>query len=221
VGKIDWKLWAGLAVLGGVLALGGTEQGRNLVVDLTLRGRRLSRTNLDQDLKIAVDPAELARAAAQLLGRAVEPGAYALGRMLRSEEGSSGPEVKRLLAWVCMNDAEELGWSLLKVLTFSTVAQRKGYFGKQITRRYSTAQDPYEQDLLIAEAALDERDQGSGDPTAGSVKFVNKKAFSSQAGASSYEAVRDRWAKEGLSPTLIAGAPTNLVFFRRTGRLLT
>lgn len=189
-------------------------------MDLTRRGRRLSITKLDADLKVPIDPAELARRVAALLGRQVEPGAYALARMLRSEEGSAGAEVKRLLAWVCMNDAEELGWPLLKTLTFSTVAQRKGYFGKQITRRYSTAQDPYEQDLLIAEAAIGEREYGGGDPTAGAVKFVNKAAFASQAGASSYEAVRDRWAKDGLEPTLIAGAPTNLVFFRRTHRRL-
>lgn len=213
----DWRLWAGAAVLGGAAFLGGTEGGRQLMADLTRRGSKLTTTSLDADGKVAVAPVELVAQAVGVVRRPVDPSAYALARMLRSEEGSSGPEVKRLLAWVAMNDGEQLGWDLLRLMTFSTVGSRKGYFGKQISRRYSTAQDPFENDLYIAEAAIAERGAGGGDPTAGSVKFVNKRAFGSQAGASSYEAVAARWAKEGLAPTLIAGAPTHLVFFRRTG----
>ncbi len=211
----DWRTWAGLLVLGGVVALGGTEKGRAIVVDFTRRGKRLSDTKLDADLKVPIDPLELARKAGQLLQRNVDVNAYALARMLRSEHGSAGHVVKRLLAWVCLNDSDELGWSVLKTLTYSTQLQRKGYFGKQITRRYSTAQDPYEQDLLIAEAVLRERDGGQFDPTTGAVKFVDKSAFAHQAGATSYAAVAARWAKDGLEPFKIAGAGEDLVFFRR------
>lgn len=213
--RFDWGLWAGLTVLAGAAWLGGTETGRQLVTDLTKRGRRLTSTTLDPDLKVAETPEQLVAWAAEVVGRPVDPGAYALARMLRSEEGSAGPVVKRLLGWVATNDAADLGWSLERLFTFSTKGSRNGYFGKQITRRYSTAQDPYENDLHIAENVINERARGMGDPTAGSVKFVNKDAFSSQAGASSYEAVRARWAREGLHPTLILGAPPNLVFFRR------
>jgi hypothetical protein len=214
---VDWKLLGGLAVVAGTVAAVGTETGRNFVQDLTRRGSRLTKTTLDADGKVPIDPFVLADQAGQVLNRAVDADAYALARMLRSEEGSAGPVVKRLLGWVALNDAAELGWDLLELFTFSTVAARKGYFGKQISRRYSTAQDPYENDLAIAELVIGELAAGKADPTSGAVKFVNKDAFASQAGASSYEAVRARWAKEGLSPVLLAGAPDNLVFFRRGG----
>jgi hypothetical protein len=212
----DWPLLGGLLALGGVVALVGTEEGRNLVTDFARRGRRLSTTKLDTLLRVPVDPAELARAAAALLGRPVDLTAYALARMLRSEEGSATSVVKRLIAWVALNDAAELGWPLARTLTYSTKPERNGWFGRQITRRYSTAQDPYENDLLLAEAVLLERDHGGVDPTGGAVKFVNKRAFAAQAGASSYEAVEKRWAKEGLRPAFVVGAPSHLVFFRRS-----
>jgi hypothetical protein len=214
---IDWKLLGGLALVGGAAAIVGTETGRSIVVDLTNRGRRLTSTTMDGNGNITVAPDELAAQAAELLGRQVSTEAYAMARMFRSEEGSSGAVVKRLLGWVAINDADELGWDLVQLFTYSTVASRKGHFGQQLSRRYSTVQDPYENDLAVAELVLAERDGDKGDPTAGAVKFVNKNAFASQAGASNYETVRAQWAKEGLSPTLIAGAPDNLVFFRRTG----
>ncbi len=216
-GGFDWQLWAGLLLIGGAAALGGTEKGRAIVLDMTKRGKRLSTTTLDGDLKVPIDPAQLARRASAVVGREVNVNAYALARMLRSEHGSAGPEVKRLLAWVCLNDAAELGWTVIRTLTYSTVIQRVGYFGRQITRRYSTAQDPYEQDLRIAETVLDERASGSGDPTIGAVKFVDQSAFSSQAGATSYAAVAARWAKEGLQPFRIPVAGSSLMFFRRGG----
>jgi len=219
---IDWKLWGSALALGGVAALLGTEQGKALVADLTRRGKKLTETKLDADGKIPVPPTELARAVSASLGRPVTATALALARMLRSEEGSASVTVKRLLAWVALNDAAELRWTLLKTLTYSTVATRNGLFGKQISRRYSTAQDPYENDLAIAENVIADHAAGSPDPTGGAVKFVNKSAFSSQPGASSYAAVAAKWAKDGLQPTVLPGAPANLVFFRRVrGQLVS
>ncbi len=214
---MDWKLVGSALALGGAAALLGTEQGRALVADLTRRGDRLTTTSLDADGKVPIAPTDLAAQVSATLGRPVTAGAYGLARMLRSEEGSAPALVKRCLAWVAMNDARELGWNLLKLLTYSTVSSRLGFFGKQISRRYSTAQDPYENDLAIAEAAIDEYNRGGTDPTDGAVKFVNKNAFASQAGASSYEAVAAKWAREGLQPTWIDGTPSYLVFFVRTG----
>lgn len=217
--KPDWPLLAGLGLLGAAVYLGGTETGRNLVADLSKKGRRLTRTSLDADLKVPVDPETLAAAAAAVIGRPVTLAAYSMARMLRSEEGSGSTQVKRYLGHVATNDAHELAWTLPRLFTYSTKAERKGFFGKQISRRYSTAQDPYEIDLAVAELVINERDSGGADPTAGATKFVNKTAFAFQAGASSYEAVRARWMADGYEPFVMAGAP-DLVFFRRKRRPL-
>lgn len=211
-----WKIVGGLALLGGAMAAVGTETGRAFVADLTKKGKRLTSTSLDGDGRVHVDPAELVRQAAQLVGRPVMPDAYAVARMVRSEEGTGPVAVKRYLAHVAINDAAALDWGLLQLMTFSTVASRKGYFGRQISRRYSTAQDPYEVDLAVAETVIDGRARGGIDPTAGATKFVNRTAFGSQAGASSYEAVRKKWIADGYQPLLMAAAP-DLVFFRRVG----
>lgn len=208
-----------MLVLGGAGAVLGTETGRRYVTDLSRRGRRLTTTSLDADGKIPVPPTELAAAVSTLLDRQVTATAYGLARMMRSEEGSAAPAVKRLLGWVAINDAAELRWNLLRTLTYSTKASRLGFFGEQISRRYSTARDPYENDLAIAEKVLDEYARNLGDPTGGAVKFVNVSAFGVQKGTTSYQAVVDRWAKDGLEPFRIAGAPDNLRFFRRIGRV--
>jgi hypothetical protein len=211
----DLLLWLGVVGFGAVAAATSSETARDWIVDLTKRGRRLTVTELDEDLKVPSYPEQLAAKAMGVLGRPVTPTAYGIARMVRSEEGSGSPTTKRYLVWVLLNDSRALGWAPLKTLTYSTSTVRKGFFGKQITRRYSTARDPYENDLLIAEAVLAEYEAGRPDPTGGAVKFVNKLAFGVQAGTGSYAAVLAKWRADGLEPLNLPGAPDELVFFRR------
>lgn len=213
----DWRLLAGLAALGGAAAVLGTEQGRRFVTDLTRRGPRLGHTEVDENLNVPATPEVLARRAAAILGRPVTAAAYGLARMVRSEEGNAGPEVKRLLVHVALNDAAALKWDVVRLLTHSTVEIRRGFFGKQLSRRYSTARDPYEVDLLVAERALEERGRGA-DPTGGAVKFVDRRAFGIQPGTRTYADVVAKWAREGLEPFNLPGAPEDLVFFRKARR---
>ncbi len=197
------------------LSVGGAHQyGVPYVINLNVRGRRLTVTTLNDDRSIDDDPQSLADAAALVVGRAVDVNAYALARNLRSEEGSQPSEVKNLLAHVAMNVARARGVSILELLTKSTVASRDGKFGRQISRWASTAQDPYEQDLGVAEQALGE----TFDPTDGCSHYVDRLAFAVQVGAGSFADVAARWLKsEGVVPVRIPPAPYRIVFFRRPG----
>jgi hypothetical protein len=183
-------------------------------LDLTRRGRRLTVTKLNDDKSIPEGPHELALLASAEIGRHIDTDMYAVARMLRSEEPGASPEVKGLLVHVALNTAKQRGVTLAELLTTSTVASRRGKFGRQISRWASTANDPYEQDVAIAELARDERRAGS-DPTGGAFRFVNRLAFGIQPGSRSYGAVRAEWAAEGFYPVKVPGAPWRLVFFRR------
>lgn len=153
-------LFAGLWFLGAPAALA--------VRDVVTRGKRLSRSTLVAGT-IAESIEELVSQASTTLGRNVDRAAYALARMLRSEYGSGPVKAKTAMAWVAVNDAANLGRDLVWTLN---AGDRKGVaFGSQAGgQRYSTAQDPYESDLALAEAVLGEE---LADPTGGAVKFVH------------------------------------------------
>ncbi len=190
---------------------GGYFVAPNLA-DFVARGKRLTSAHADDRGVITDDPAALAAAASAVVGRTVSPEAYALARMLRSEAGTRAPAEKVAVAWVARNDADDLGWSLLKVLTYHKGTGRESHFGPQITGRYATTQDPYENDLKLAEAVL------SGqfpDPTGGATKFVHKSSFGVQAGTGSYAQIVDSWAQDGLIPASVDGAASDFVVFRR------
>jgi len=213
-------LFLGIAALLVIAAIWGVPVARDLIT----QGQRLNRTAIDEN-KNAVDvetgeddPAALAAAASAVLGREVTVNALALARMLRSEEGSAAPEVKAALAWVCLNAADEKRVSVVQRLTASKVAARDGKFGRQISRWASTAGDPYENDLAIAEDTMEKfMVYPERDPTNGAVKFVDKRAFGVQEGTRTYAEVEAEWATEGLRPFSLPGAPASLVFFRRVG----
>lgn len=213
-------LWLGIAAALVVAAIWGVPVARDLVT----QGRRLTRTAINDD-KNAVDaetgvsdPEALAAAASATVGREVTVNAFALARMLRSEEGSAGPNVKAALAWVCLNSAREKGVTVLRRLTASKVAARDGKFGRQISRWAATTSDPYENDLAIAEETMQNfMVYPERDPTNGAVKFVDKRAFGVQEGTRTYAEVEAEWATEGLRPFSLPGMPSSLVFFRRVG----
>lgn len=204
------RRWLLIAVL--LLAVVGVWFGGPIVRDIVVRGVRLTRSTWREsdDKTIAEDPQDLADAAAAVVGQPVAVDEYGLARMARSEEGRATEFVKRCLIHVALNDAAAHGWSTLYTLTVSKVAGRTGYFGRQTSRRYSTAVDPYDADLQLARGAAADHAAGTDDAQ-GAVKFVNTNAFSD----ADYARVAADWAREGLSPFNIDGCPDHLVFFRR------
>jgi hypothetical protein len=206
-------LLIGGALLGAALLWG---YGVPFAIDFVGRGRRLTRTELDDNLSIADTPEELAAEASATLGRYVDATDLGLARMVRSEEGDANDATKAYLVHVAMNDAQrKTGGDVLRVLTLSSVASRSGKFGKQTSRRYSTRSDPYERDLLIAEAARAEWLSG-GDRTDGARKFYHKQ-LTEIVGVASFDKVKETWAPEGLYPFTLPDTPVGLVFFGPNG----
>jgi hypothetical protein len=159
-------LFAGLWFLGAPAA--------HAVRDFVNRGRRLSRSTLTDGV-IEESIEELVSQATVTLGRLVGRAEYSLARMLRSEYGTGPVKAKIAMAWVAVNDAEKLGRDLVATLN---AGDRHGIsFGSQAGgQRYSTAQDPYENDLAIAEAVLG-GEEPDPTPAPGAVKFVHVDAL--------------------------------------------
>ena len=195
---MPWILLA-LALL---FALSG---GGDVVIDVARRGRRLT----DAPGETEETPDALAAAAGAVVGREVTPEAYVLARMLRSEAGSGNLVHKSAVAHVALNDANEHGWSLLHTLMVHNDGDR---LGAQRGGRYATSRDPYEVDLEVAEAVMGGR---LADPTNGAVKFVHVSAFGVQPGTTTFDDVVVRWAREGLVPSEVDGAGSDLRVFRR------
>lgn len=193
--------WVVLVIVLALLSLGGGA----VVVDLARRGRRLT----DAPGKPGRSPEALAAEASAVVGRPVDATAYTLARMLRSEAGSGNLTHRAAVAHVALNDSRELGWTLLKTLTY----HKDGlYLGPQRNGRYATSRDPYEIDLQVAELVLD---GALPDPTNGAVKFVHVSAFGVQEGTTSYDDVVVRWGKDGLVPSEVPGAGEDLRVFHR------
>jgi hypothetical protein len=217
----DLYLWGGVALLVG-LALWKGKAVVQVVSDVVGRGKRLTYTAVGADGLVPVPPTSLCEAAGVALGRPLSQDAHDLARMIRSEGAAAGD----VRAHVAINDAAELGWSLHTLLTYSTSSAARGYFGEQFTpaarapggiksvRRYSTANDPFEHDVQVAERVLFER-AGGADPTNGAVKFLDRASLGVQEGARSYESIVASWGTEGLRPFTLPGYSDDLVVFRR------
>jgi hypothetical protein len=223
----DLLLWGGGLALVALALWKGKELATavtDAVVDVVKRGKRLTFAGMGFDGVVPINPATLCAAASAVLGREVSQAAYDMARMIRSEGAAAG----RVRAHVALNDAAELGWSLHSLLTYSTSSRTKGMYGEQSTpasrapggikstRRYSTAADPYEGDVQVAEQAMAEHAMGV-DPTSGAVKFVDKASLSVQEGARTYESIVASWGGEGLRPFNVYGYSDDLVVFRRVG----
>jgi hypothetical protein len=198
------------ALVAGALAYwqrDAVKAGVSFVVDLTQRGNRLTETYLNVDGSIAEEPTDLAKLAATVVGRDVDVDAYSAARMVRSEEGSQPPEVRQLLVHVLINDAAALGWSLTQTVTYSTNPDRNTLYGFQTSRRYSTAVDPYEQDLYLAEQVIAARAAGGADPTGGATKFFSR--------GLAMNPLPQAWLDQGYVAENVDPAPDRLVFFRK------
>lgn len=131
------------------------------------RGTRLTRTSLDENGDVDADPMDLVANAASVAGVTVTLNEYALARMLGSEEANADPNTKVAIAWVALNEAERRGVSIANLLLRDN-GPGNGRFGEQRGRYASTARDPYEVDLQIAQSIISGQ---VGDITGGAIHF--------------------------------------------------
>ncbi len=220
----DWWLLAGAGAAGLLLWKGPSivTQAVSSVQDVVTRGDLLTSSTMGADGVIVETPETLCAAVAATVGRDVTQEACDLARMIRSEGAAAG----QIRAHVALNDADAHGWSLHFTLTYSTNPAAKGRYGEQYTpasrapngvassRRYSTAKDPYEGDLTVAEQALADHAAGI-DPSGGAVKFLDKASLSVQEGARDYDTIVADWAQEGLQPFTLPGYSDDFVVFRK------
>jgi hypothetical protein len=185
------------------------DKAVNTISDITERGRRLSDSHIDARGIVTEDPVSLRAQAQSILKRDISADAYAAARMVRSEDGSASTLTKARLVGVAMNQARKLGWSVDRLIRFHTDAQRDGRFGLQITGRFASTRDPYENDLAAAELAL-----SLGDQTEGAMNFAHRNAFGIQPGTGTFESfvatMRNEGKRGGVFPE-----SSNLVFFWR------
>lgn len=146
-----------LALLGG----GNPLEGALTALNELTRGKRLTHSPADSTGLVDADPDELADDA----GASLE--AYALARMISSEEGQQDPTTQAAIAWATINTARRRGSSVAALLLRAKNDRNNGYFGSQKDKdpdsanfghsdRYaSTALDPYARDLTVAEQCLD------------------------------------------------------------------
>lgn len=186
------------------------------LMDVVQRGRRLTTCTV-VDGVVQESPAELAAAAAAVVGRDVSEDALALALMARAEGGSGGQISKVYRCHVAINQARALGWSVVEVITYHQTPSRARRFGAQTSGRFASGRDCWESDLQAGEYALAQRARGE-DPTGGAVNFVDVGGFGVQEGTGSFESVVEKWAADGKVPGTLPDAPSGLVFFWRGQR---
>jgi hypothetical protein len=153
---------------------------------------RLTSSTVDAAGNVLESPDYLAGLATLTMGKTVSVEDYALARMLRSERtisarGGNDAEGVAIL-WVALNDcAANNRGDMLACLTSG-----KG-FGKQGSRKYSTARDPYDVDLALVGQV---RSGQVVDPTGGATHFMHRSGFVTP---TDYESVVARWAARGWS----------------------
>lgn len=181
------------------------------LVDVMARGKRLTTSTVIGGV-VQESASTLAAQAAAVLGRDVSTEALALALMVRAEDGSAGQVAKVYKCHVAFNQAAALGWTIVELIQYHQTASRSRHFGEQISGRFASGRDCYENDLAAAEYAQSQHDAGI-DPTFGAVNFVDRGGFGSQAGADSFAATVASWAGDGKVPGTLPATPDGLVFF--------
>lgn len=173
-----------------------------------VRGRRLTRATTDDNGDIVESPAELAAQASQVVGRDVNVNAYALARNIHSEEASSDSPTQAAIAYVAVNVSHG---DIVGLLTRDKNPSGVGKFGHQSGRWASTAADPYESDLQIAETVL------SGnvpDPTNGAVHYFRPTLqdilFNEGKVRKTSDQIEADWGGQGYT---VPGVDSGLMFF--------
>jgi len=158
-----------------LLGDGNPVEGVTVILDGIARGQRLTTATYGSDGVVNADPQGLAD-----LAGASSLDAYALARMISSEEGKADNTTKAAVAWAAVNHAAKIGKTISQVLLSAHNSNHNGFFGTQrdidqdspdfdkSDRYASTALDPYQGDLDIAEGVLS---GDIADLTGGAVQF--------------------------------------------------
>ncbi|MGH9442404.1 MAG: hypothetical protein ACRD16_09010 [Thermoanaerobaculia bacterium] len=163
---IAWFLWSGDGdPLEGLL---------NTLDQLQGRGARVTRAPADAEGYVAGDPSELAEEAGVSLD------VYAAARMIASEETHSDRPTKIAICWCLFNEAARRGKTVSAVLLYAKNPVNRGHFGSQkdldpdsdnyknSDRYASTRLDPYDEELVIAQAVASGEIR---DPTGGCQQY--------------------------------------------------
>lgn len=190
---------------------GDPIQGVSDTIARITRGSKLTRAPYDPETGVVPGtPDELATEAG------LEPEAYALARMLSSEEGSSENLIKSCVCWATINQSRKTGQTIVELLTHAATPAHSGKFGTfkdiedgtplfgKADRYASTALDPYNGDGEIAAGCLD----GSiPDYTSGATHFDRP------GGEKHPDRIAANRAGEGLQPFPVLGIDPNVLRF--------
>jgi hypothetical protein len=190
---------------------GDPIQGVSDTIARITRGSKLTRAPYDPETGVVPGtPDDLAEESG------LDPQAYALARMLSSEEGSSENLVKASVCWATINQAARTGQTIVQLVTHALTPSHSGFFGTQkdieegtplfgSSDRYaSTALDPYDGDGQIAMGCLN----GSiPDYTSGATHFDRP------GGEKHPDRVAADRAGEGLQPFPVLGIDPNKLRF--------
>ncbi len=208
---IPWLVAA--LVLLTLMGDGDPVAGVSDLLNSITRGARLTHAGYGPDGVVDFDPGILAHQANATLE------AYALARMISSEEGKADPTTKAAVGLVAVNYARRTGRDVSALLLRAKNDAHTGYFGTQrdieegsenfnnSDRYASTALDPYEGDLSIAQGILD----GTiADFTGGAIQFDRINAFKTADGAA--RTAQNR-INEGRTQVDVPGADPQLRFW--------
>jgi hypothetical protein len=166
---VPWLLIIAIVALCMWQGDGNPLDGAVTLLNEITRGKRLTHASYGDDGVVPADPNDLAAQAGLSLD------AYALARMISSEEGQSSNRVKAAVAHAAITHAAKGGKTISQVLLHAVDPNHSGYFGtfKNIDEdspnyttdskgnpnaadRYaSTALDPYDGDGQIAVGCID------------------------------------------------------------------
>lgn len=178
------------------------------------RGRKVTRTKLNEDDYVAVKPKELAGSAF------LHVDVYSLARCIASEHPLGNLWEKSVIGAAILNEAEFRGVTVTKLLIRRSYKGRlltgNGFYGKQAGRHASTALDPRELDVSVATNILN---GFFPDPTGGARRFLhaNQDQYT-RAKVKGYNKtfaeVVEKWGKEGWVPLKVPNVP-GWTFFRK------
>ncbi len=207
---MPWVIVGAIVLVFAYLGGGNPLDGALTALAELTRGSRLTHTPADSTGFVDAEPSELADQA----GASLE--AYALARMISSEEGQQDPTTQAAIAWATINTARKRSSSVAALLLRAKNDRNNGYFGSQKDKdpdsenfggsdRYaSTALDPYARDLTIATQCID----GTlPDFTGGATNYDRP------AGEDAVKVAANRTAS-GLELVDVPGAASGLRFWR-------
>ena len=187
-------LWIALSAAIAWWLMTGDVPGLDQIRTMIGRGRRLSMSSLDSGGNVVEATTDLVASASAIIGHQVSQDAYDLARIADSEHQTADLREKAAIMQITINASSSGGRSI-----HSQATGGKGY-GRQAGRWCSTASDPYEQTLLLAENVI----SGTvADETRDSHHWVHVTGFAS---FGAYSALCAKWLEQmGIVPVKLPG----------------